>query len=716
MTHPTTTPAPAAPPPRRRRRALRITLIVVLALAVALLLAEALGWPFLRGPIELRLAKSLGTEVVIEAPFSVHLLRPPEARAARLRLGAAAGSAAPFLVDAQDVLLRWRWADVQALRRGEGLRLRALEAGRLEAHLLRPEKGPASWQYHPPEEPSSSPPPLPQIERLRLRDARLHVDDAPLALQLEAQARLNDGATAAAGAASRAASAPAAEAGSDAPGLWAEAQGRWRGFPVRASARSSQVLPLLDDGGASVQVSARAQVGKARLAYDGSVADPLGERAIDGAFEVRGPSLGEVAQPLGVTLPTTPPFVLRGRLKRSDPVWHVLVEEATIGRSALRGRFAYDPQPKTPKLSGRLEGRRLALADLAPAVGGDGRDSRPPPNTRNGGPRVIPARAFDLPSLKAMDADVTVALDELDLGSQAVETLRPLAGHVRLDGGVLRIDDLDARTAGGSLAGATQLDSTQSPPVWRADLRWRGVDLAGWLRGVRKDDAKIDARSSAAKLARERRVAKQGDAPVRSYLTGELQGALKLQSQGRSTAQLLANLDGEARAAVRDGTISHLAVEAMGIDIAQALGVFVRGDESLPLNCAVVAVDAKNGVVTPRVAVFDTRDSTLSVTGRVDLRNELLDLRGEVKPKDFSIAALRSPLHVRGPFAKPQVGVDGAPIAARAAGAVALGALLGPLAAIVPLLDPGSGDGPGCGALLAQGGAKPAAPAAKSRP
>lgn len=711
MTATSAAPVPS-PPHRTRRRRLRIALLVLLAFVGALLLAEGLGWPFLRGPLERRLAASLGTEVRIDAPFSVHLLRPPQARAARLRIGAALGSAAPFLVDAQDVLLRWRWGDVQALRRGEGLRLRALEAGRLEAHLVRPAQGPASWQFHAPAADTQAPPPLPQIDRLRLRDAQLHVDDAPLELQLEAQARLNDGAAPLAAAA---ASAPAGSA-SDRPGLWAEARGRWRGFPVSATAESPQVLPMLDEGGATVQVSARAQVGKARLAYDGTVQDPLGDRGIDGRFDVRGPSLGDVAKPLGVTLPTTPPFVLRGRLVKTDPVWHVDVAEATIGRSALRGRFAYDPQPGTPRLTGRLEGRRLALADLAPAVGGDGAPSRPPPNTRNGGPRVLPDRAFDLPSLRAMDADVTLALDELDLGSRAVETLRPLAGRVRLEGGVLRIDDLDARTAGGSLAGSTRLDATQTPPQWQADLRWSGVDLAGWLRGVRKDEATVNARSSAGKLARERNAARAGDAPVRSYLTGELRGELKLSSAGTSTAQLLGNLDGTARAVVRDGTISHLAVEAMGIDLAQGLGVYVRGDNSLPLNCAVVAVDAKNGVVTPRVAVFDTRDSTIAVTGRVDLRNELLDLRAEVKPKDFSIAALRSPLHVRGTFSKPDIGVDGGPIAARAAGAVALGALLGPLAAVLPLLDPGSGQGDGCQALLARDGAKPAAQAAKSRP
>ncbi|MEF7614609.1 AsmA family protein [Aquincola sp. MAHUQ-54] len=721
-------PAAHPAPPRPRRGfggwAWRVSAALLVLLVLVVLVSEAIGWRYLRGPIERQAAQSLGVPVRIDAPFSLHLLRPPQASAGGLWVGAAPGTEVPFLVDARDVRLRWRWSDLRAFRNGEALRLAALEAGSLEAYLRRDKQGRASWLFR------TEPPaaeerdaPMPQVDRLRLRQATLHVDDEPLALQLEARARLNEGAAPGAASTQEAASRPATpasaaspSAGPDAMGLWAEARGRYQGMPVRITATSPQVLPSLDDGNpAPLQVTVDAVVGRARLAYDGQVHDPLGARGIEGAFRISGPSLGAVGEALRVTLPTTPPFVLRGQLRKTDPVWHVAVAEATVGRSALRGDFAYDPQPATPRLTGRLEGRRLALEDLAPSVGADGAPSAPPPNTRNGGPRVIPDRAFDLPSLRAMDADVQVALDELDLNTTAVEPLRPLAGRVRLDGGVLRIEALQARTAGGSIEGSTGLDSNAKPPRWTADLRWRGVDLAGWLRGARKDNAEVTARSGAGKLQRERQAARSGDAPVKAYVTGELQGELKLSGAGTSTAQLLGSLDGQARAVVRDGTLSHLVVEAMGIDVAQALGMVIKGDESLPLNCAVVAVEARNGVVTPKVAVFDTTDSTLAVSGQVDLRNELLDLRGNVRPKDFSFLSLRTPLRVTGSFNAPNVGVEPGPIAARVAAGAALAVAVGPLAALLPLLDPGSGAGDGCKALVDQA-ARGAPEAAKSRP
>lgn len=720
------TPSTAAAPSasrsasRRPRRWLRVLGGVIVGLVALLLIAELLGWRFLRGPIERYATDALGAPVRISAPFRLHLLRPPQASAGALWVGAAPGSQAPFLVDAKNVLLRWRWGDVNAFRQGGALRIVALQADQLEAHVLRPKDGVASWQFKTdPEQPQVERDP-PRVERVRLREAAIHVDDAVTEVKVEAHARMRESAPTANAASAPAPAASGAGGAERDFGLEADAQGTWRGMPVKLEARSPQVLPLLDDEHpAPLQVKAQALIGRAKLAYDGLVHDPLGARGIEGELRISGPSLGAVGEALNVTLPTTPPFNLVGTLRHTDPVWHVAVSTATIGKSALRGTFAYDPQPATPKLTGELLGKRLDLADLAPAVGADGKPSTPPPNTRNGGPRVIPDRSFDLPSLKAMDADVRVALDELNLNTSALETLRPLAGRIVLAGGVLRIEDIKATTAGGSVTGSTGLDSTTNPPRWDTDLKLRGVDVAGWLKAARKDNADVTARSSKAKLEREREAARQGSGPVTAYITGELQAEFKLRGQGNSTAQLLSTLDGSARAVVRNGTLSHLIVEALGIDVAQALGVFVSGDNSLPLNCAVVAMDAKQGVLTPSVAVLDTRDSTVALSGTIDLKNELLNLRSETKPKDFSFATLRSPLLLTGSFASPEVGIAKGPIAARVAAGAALAAVAGPLAALLPLLDPGSGEKEdNCQALVqksAPGKAEPAK-AAKSRP
>jgi hypothetical protein len=79
----------------------------------------------------------------------------------------------------------------------------------------------------------------------------------------------------------------------------------------------------------------------------------------------------------------------------------------------------------------------------------------------------------------------------------------------------------------------------------------------------------------------------------------------------------------------------------------------------------------------------------------VSLAKEQLALVAQAHPKDFSPFALRSPIHVEGPLAKPHVRLEVKPLAAKAAAALALGAIT-PLAALIPLVDPGKKSMIGC--------------------
>ena len=79
-----------------------------------------------------------------------------------------------------------------------------------------------------------------------------------------------------------------------------------------------------------------------------------------------------------------------------------------------------------------------------------------------------------------------------------------------------------------------------------------------------------------------------------------------------------------------------------------------------------------------------------AVAGRVSLADETLDLRLTVSPKDFSPATLRTPVHVSGSFSAPEVELEKGPLGRKLAASILLG-LINPLAALIPLLDPGEG-------------------------
>jgi uncharacterized protein involved in outer membrane biogenesis len=278
---------------------------------------------------------------------------------------------------------------------------------------------------------------------------------------------------------------------------------------------------------------------------------------------------------------------------------------------------------------------------------------------------VLPTRPFDLAALRAMDADIHIALQHVDANTSLLEPLRPFSAHLLLTGGLLTLSEIDARTGQGHLGGTLALDGQGDSAHWVAALNWDGVQLDHWIHQTRA-------------------------AGLPPYMTGQLRGHATLQGTGRSTAEILATLQGGVGAAVEGGQVSHLLLEMGGLDLAESLGVYVQGDRALPLDCAVADLAVEHGTVQPRVLVLDTSDSTVWVDGTLSLASEALDLRAVVAPKDFSLLTLRAPLHIGGTFAKPQVAVDKGRLGLKVGGAVLLG-LLNPLAALLPLVDTGDG-------------------------
>ncbi|MES1989030.1 MAG: AsmA family protein, partial [Pseudomonadota bacterium] len=169
---------------------------------------------------------------------------------------------------------------------------------------------------------------------------------------------------------------------------------------------------------------------------------------------------------------------------------------------------------------------------------------------------------------------------------------------------------------------------------------------------------------------------------------GLLNGEAKLRGKGNSTAQLLRSLNGDLSLYIRNGEISHLIVEAVGLDIAQAVGLLIKGDQNLKMECAVMDFKANNGVMKSNVALIDTPVTTIVLNGNINMGEEKLDLRMTAEPKNFSPFTVRSPIEITGTFLKPKVSPDIAPIGARVVGGILL-SLINPLAAIIPFLDPG---------------------------
>ncbi len=620
---------------------------------------EATGWPFLAAPMQRWIGKSIARPVAFSEDaaarpkVTIHLLGGVQVRAPYIMIGAPGWSSTPHMLLARDARITLGYLDLWRANRGEPLRIRELRAAQLDGFVERLADGRASWQFGKKSDaPDTAEPPMrmPAFGLLQVDAGNMVFRDALMAVDLDAKFSLDDGAAAPAAAASGA-------------GFQLLAGGTYRQLPMKVELKTTGVLPVIAEDAAAVElpVTLDARIGDARVTFNGTATDALNFTALKGRFSVQGSSLADVGDPLRVTLPTTGPFRAEGWVAKQGAVWNIVTEQISIGTSRLGGAFTYDPRPRLPMLAGRLTGSKLQLADLGPAVGAPVRQGATKAAPRG---RRLPDRPFDLPALRAMDANVLIDVAELDLGSSFLEPLRPLRSHLVLAGGVLTLRDLDARTGQGRLGGIVQLDGRDAQALWTADVRWAGVRLESWIRQKRADSAS-------------------------PYATGSLSGQARVAGQGKSTAAILGSLRGGVRMQLVNGTISHLAVEAAGLDIAQSLGVLIKGDDALPVQCSVVDLVAEQGVLRPRVLVLDTPDSTLWIDGSLSLASESMDLRVVATPKDFSPLALRTPLHIRGSFADPSISLDKGQLGTRL-GASALLGLINPLAALIPLIDVGS--------------------------
>jgi AsmA family protein len=725
---PSSAPAPKPGPRRRARRGWAMSLAVLLAmLLIAIGVCEWLGWPFLRRPAEQWLSQKLDRQVRFDGDedntaWQLRLIGNLRLRSHSLTIAGPSWSTlgGPML-QAQDAALTLRYSDLLALRHeGQALLVKSLRADELTMRLERDVEGRASWQFgkQPPSDTQVRKRPnvdgirfdllevsrgtvlvddkiqqLSLLGRFALRESWATPEDAASAVRSSLAASTAASAQRAPTAAARVASAAAsgtrlavdfgervagktrgASSPADEPGpgpgqggrdgVTAQAEGHWHDLPIKASLQTGSALPWMssDPNAPAVPVTLRGNIGKAQLSFDGQVRDLLVSQGLSGQYTLAGPSLAAVGEPLGVTLPTTPAFAMQGKLTRDGSRWTTAVSKATIGKSHLSGEFQYDKKENgLPTLTGELRGRELWLADLGPTIGVPAEPGAP--KVKKAPSRVLPDKQFDLPSLRAMNANVNVKLARFESGTAILQAAEPLNARIVLQDGVLELRDIDARVARGQVAGNMKLDGRGPQAKWQARLRVSGVHLEQWLNLERKNGQR--------------------------WVTGLMGGRIALDGEGKSTADLLASADGRMVLYWTDGTISHLIVEAAGIDIAQGLGMLVKGDESLEVYCGVADLRVKDGVVTPRPMVIDTKDSVVLVDGGMSLATERLALTAKVDPKDKSPLTLRTPLNIQGTLGDPQLSLQKTPLLRKLLPAAILGVAVTPLAAIVPLIDLG---------------------------
>ena len=161
------------------------------------------------------------------------------------------------------------------------------------------------------------------------------------------------------------------------------------------------------------------------------------------------------------------------------------------------------------------------------------------------------------------------------------------------------------------------------------------------------------------------------------------------------------------------GNVSSLLVDLSGLQFGNALLSALGIPSRERLQCLITDFVLREGVATARTVLLDTEDHRTGVTGRLNLRNETLNLVVKTEPKNFSIGSLPAPVDVTGTLGNPSVMPDLVEMGARAGAAVGLGVLLTPLGALLPTIQLGTGEDGACAGLLKGAATPPRVPPAR---
>lgn len=457
-------------------------------------------------------------------------------------------------------------------------------------------------------------------------------------------------------------------------GIGWKVDGEFNGAPVKGSGKAGAVLSL-QDRKTPYPVEAELNVGDTNISIDGTLTDPGNLAGVDMALKVSGASMSLLYPLTGLNLPQTPKFSTEGRVigafRPEGADWTYERFQGSVGKSDLSGSISYLSREPRPLLKGELVSKMLRLEDLAPLIGADSPENQKKRQATSKQPanRVLPVEPFNSERWDKLDVDVTFTGKQFMRGKEL--PLDDLVIRMKMQEGDLMLAPLNFGVAGGNIISNLHLDG-------RGDKVKADMTVAIKRLKLKKMFPEVQSMKSA---------------------LGEVNGQASLKSTGNSPAALAAGADGDIRLLVSEGTVSKFILEAIGLNVGNLVLTQLFGDRQVQMNCLAADLNVKNGVVDPRTFVVDTKEALLDIDGTIHLGKEAMDLTIRPETKGLRLFSLRSPIYVEGTFKNPDVGVDKTSVALKAGAAIALGAI-SPIAALLPLINPGEENSSECGRLI----------------
>jgi AsmA family protein len=520
----------------------------------------------------------------------------------------------------------------------------------------------ASADEHPPKRSASAPLHLPVIQQLSLTNGTLTAVDRIRKLTFNGQVSVAETLNSA-----------------DNHALKLRGSGKLNGKPFQLSLDGEPLIGV--DPSKPYGFETTVTAADIKLSAQGTIPHPFDLAALQASFHVSGSDLADVYYLTGLALPNTPPYDVSGTLVRDKLRFKVDDFHGKLGSSDVSGNLSIDTGRERPKLTAVLVSKQLNLADLAAPLGTEATPARKsntlaaPTAAAAGAPPpalLLPDAELQVQRVRGMDADVQFSAASVATSKMPMNKVR---FHLALDDGKIALDPLTFALPQGEFSGTVTIDARGSTPQTSIDMKLSNVDLAQFKPKSGKS------------------------AP----LEGQLLGRIRMHGSGTSVHKTAADASGDITLVIPKGEMREAFAELTGIDVARGMGlILTKNEQNTEVRCGVANFTANQGDLKATTFVIDTKNVLVTGQGQIDLKDEKIDLSLRGQPKKARILRLRTPITVRGTLLQPKIGLQAGKLAAQTGGAVALGALLTPVAALLAFVDGGLAKDANCAALIGQ--------------
>jgi len=416
--------------------------------------------------------------------------------------------------------------------------------------------------------------------------------------------------------------------------------GSWQTHPFTSNIKIGSLQELVEQDRSWMHIAT--DIAKTRLEFEGkvdlvTVLDSLSLKA-----EIRGEKLDSLNELLQVEMPPLKDYAASAELTLRQKRLALNKLHIQVGDSSFEGNMSIDATGRKPAAQMAMRAPMIRLDDfimdddaleISEPLEINGAKSDTPDKERTPAPKTEKQQEktgssttlFSQEVLQGFDAKATLQLHKVLSGEDFLG-----GGEITLTlhDGRLSIEPLQLELPGGSLFYAMSLEPGREKSKASLRIRAENFDIGIAARRARPE----------------------------TDMGGVLNLDVDLQSSGGSIEEILANGSGYIDFSARPVNLNSGVMDLWVVNLLVAI-IFRSDEKGSPINCMISRWSMKDGVLTPDAFAVDTTIMRICGSGKIDLKENTIDLRIAPSPKREQFFSLATPFSIKGRIQDIKVGI-----------------------------------------------------------